>query len=92
MASTRLKMLVACGLATVAVAGTGCAGSFQEKLRKISAVDLNCPKEEIQLELISGRWAMQGANAVARGCGSQGRYVLAEGAGWVLNADTRPIN
>ena len=70
------------------VALSGCASMFKNKLRAISASDLDCSEEELQLKSLNGTWAWAGSQAEVRGCGKRARYVLAQ-PGWVLNSPIR---
>jgi hypothetical protein len=58
----------------------GSKANFMERGLPKAVFDMNCDKEK--LEVVDLGYGAMGV----RGCGKQGRYVYARGAGWVLNA------
>ncbi len=72
------------------VAVFACAGCFsagnQAKLKTTAAFDFSCPQDQLQIQLLTGNWAVEGAQAGAEGCGKKARYILNfKAGGWVMN-------
>lgn len=65
--------------------------TWEKALLSIAASDFDCTETQIEFKLLAKKMGQAGAQAEASGCGKKGRYVAANGFGWVLNGGVRPI-
>lgn len=86
-AHERIRYLSRFTVLSVVIALTGCWSSGTSLVRTRSAVELDCPEADIEVEMISGLAENgRGATFIARGCGKRATYIRADAAAVVLDS------
>jgi len=73
----------------IAMFATGCA-SNRDRVMKRATFDLNCPADQLDVQVLDKAWAGDELAWGVRGCGKQTTYLLAPAGQIVQNSELQP--
>jgi hypothetical protein len=72
------------------LAGCITAGEhFRKDSLERASFEMNCPKDQIQVQELNGSRLMVGSQVGTSGCGHRVVYVMSASAGWLANSASR---